>query len=179
MQNIKTGKELRQQMQNKCLCVESRPGVYRWWFPSLKAKEILSLFKNKHLVKEMHFMTKEIQGVTYYGLYFGISNDMSRRIRWHVKGPFKSSTLRRSLRAIVSPNDDDTIASAKVNDIIDNCYWEWDYLDSVFQAEAIETTQLAQTEYAYPLNISKNKTVPPQWVAELKEYRAELNKITN
>ena len=174
MKNIKLAKELRQQMQDKTLCVEPRPGVYRWWFPIQKATEILCGFKNKDLAQTMNFMTRDIQGDTYIGLYFGISNDMRRRIRWHIIGPFKSSTLRRTLRAIVSPNDDDEAAKTKVNDIIDKCYWEWEYLDSSSQAEALETTELAQDKFAYPLNISKNKTVPAQWVAELKARRADV-----
>lgn len=174
MQNIKSAKELRQQMQDRTLCVESHPGVYRWWFPLQTATEILTRFKNRDLGQTMNFITKNIQGSTYIGLYFGISNDMRKRIRWHVIGPFKSSTLRRTLRAIVSPNDDDETAAIKVNAIIDSCYWEWDYLESSSQAEEVETAELAQQEYAYPLNIIKNKTVPAQWVAELKARRADV-----
>lgn len=47
MQNIKLAKEFRQQMQDETLCVESRPGVCRWWFPIQKATEIMCLSKQE------------------------------------------------------------------------------------------------------------------------------------
>ncbi len=165
--------ELRQQMASRQSAVEKRPGVYRWWFPKTKAEELLAHFKNQNSLKGKILQERKINGKQYVALYFGISNDMSRRIRWHIRGPFKSSTLRRTLRAILTPNttDDDTAASI-VNQWLDKCYWEWDYTDTVESAEQLETAELAQQEFAYPLNISKNETMPAAWIAELKELRA-------
>ena len=169
MQNIVLVNELRQLTAARQQAVEKRPGVYRWWFPKTKAEELLAHFKNQNSLKGKILKERKINGKQYVALYFGISNDMSRRIRWHIRGPFKSSTLRRTLRAILTPNttDDDTAASI-VNQWLDKCYWEWDYTDTVESAEQLETAELAQQEFAYPLNISKNETMPAAWIAELK-----------
>ena len=61
-----------------------------------------------------------------------------------------------------------------MNQLIDSCYWEWGYTDTAEMAEQLETEELAQKKFAYPLNISKNNTVPSEWIAELKRLRADL-----
>jgi len=176
MQYIQSAAELRQEIQNRCLKVEKRPGVYRWWFFKADADDLLAHFKNSILLKDIELQERKINGKQYMALYFGISSDMSRRIRWHIRGPFKSSTLRRTLRAVMAPRTDDKTAEKLVNQLIDSCYWEWDYTDTVEKAEQLETAELAQKKFAYPLNISKNNTVPPEWIAELKQLRADLKK---
>lgn len=176
MENLQSAALIRQQIQNRCPEVEKRPGVYRWWFPKAEAKKLLANFKNRTLIDDRKLQERSIQGALYLALYFGISNDMSRRIRWHIRGPFKSSTLRRTLRAIIAPDADDNTAETIVNKLIDSCFWEWGYTETVEQAECRETEELAQHKFAYPLNISKNNTVPPEWIAELKQLRADLKK---
>ena len=176
MKNLQSAALIRQQIQNRCSEVEKRPGVYRWWFPKSEAKKLLANFKNRTLIDDRKLQERSIQGAPYLALYFGISNDMSRRIRWHIRGPFKSSTLRRTLRAIIAPDADDKTAEAIVNKLIDSCFWEWEYTETVDRAECRETEELAQHKFAYPLNISKNNTVPPEWIAELKQLRADLKK---
>ena len=174
--NLQSAALIRQHIQKRCLEVENRPGVYCWWFPKQDAERILSQFTNKHLISNISIQGQQIQGKTYYALYFGISSDMSRRIRWHIRGPFKSSTLRRTLRAILAPNTDDKTAETIVNQLIDKCFWEWEYTKTVEDAECRETEELAQKKFAYPLNISKNNTMPYEWIAELKQMRADLKK---
>ena len=164
--------ELRQQMASRQSAVEKRPGVYRWWFPKTKAEELLAHFKNQNSLKGKILQERTINGKQYVALYFGISNDMHRRIRWHIRGPFRSSTLRRTLRAILTPITDDDKAASIVNQWLDSCYWEWDYTDTAEKAEQVETAELAQQKFAYPLNISKNETMPAAWIAELKNLRA-------
>ena len=174
--NIQSAALIRQQIQERHLEVEKLPGVYCWWFPKQDADKILSQFTNRHLIPDNSIQIRQIHGETYCALYFGISSDMSRRIRWHIRGPFKSSTLRRTLRAIMAPNTDEKTAETIVNQLIDNCYWEWQYTDSMELAEKKETDELAQKKFAYPLNISKNKTVPSEWITELKQMRSNLKK---
>lgn len=176
MNNLQSAALIRQHIKDRSLEVEKRPGVYRWWFPKAEAQKILNGFKNRTLIDDRKLQERSIQGAPYLALYFGISNDMSRRIRWHIRGPFKSSTLRRTLRAIIAPDADDKTAEAIVNKLIDSCFWEWEYTETVDRAECRETEELAQHKFAYPLNISKNNTVPPEWIAELKQLRADLKK---
>ena len=172
--NIQSAAILRQQIQNRCLEVEKRPGVYRWWFPKAQAEKLLTYFKSQMWLGGRKLQERTIRDTPYLALYFGISSDMSRRIRWHIRGPFKSSTLRRTLRAIMAPNTDDKTAETFVNQLIDSCFWEWEYTETVEQAECRETEELAQKKFAYPLNISKNNTVQSEWIAELKQLRADL-----
>ena len=176
MENLQSAALIRKQILNRCTEVEKLPGVYRWWFPKSEAKKLLANFKNRTLIDDRKLQERSIQGAPYLALYFGISNDMSRRLRWHIRGPFKSSTLRRTLRAIIAPDADDKTAEAIVNKLIDSCFWEWEYTETVDRAECRETEELAQHKFAYPLNISKNNTVPPEWIAELKQLRADLKK---
>lgn len=172
MQNIILVAELRQQMASRQSAVEKRPGVYRWWFPKDDAEELLAHLKNRVLLKDVKLQERKIDGKRYLALYFGISSNMHRRIRWHIRGPFRSSTLRRTLRAILAPNGNDDTAASIVNQRLDKCYWEWDYTDTTEMAEQLETSELAQQEFAYPLNISKNETMPAAWITELKNLRA-------
>lgn len=173
--DIQSAAILRQQIQNRSLGVEKRPGVYRWWFPKAQAEELLAHFLSPMRLDGRELQERTLQGTPYLALYFGISSDMSRRIRWHIRGPFKSSTLRRTLRAILIPDADDNTAEYRVNQLIDRCLWEWEYTKTVEDAECRETEELAQKKFAYPLNISKNNTMPPEWIAELKKMRANLN----
>ena len=128
MNNLQSAALIRQHIKDRSLEVEKRPGVYRWWFPKSEAKKLLANFKNRTLIDDRKLQERSIQGTPYLALYFGISNDMSRRIRWHIRGPFKSSTLRRTLRAIIGPDADDKTAEAIVNKLIDSCFWEWEYV---------------------------------------------------
>ncbi len=174
MNNIKLVAELREQLEKRQLEVKKCPGVYRWWFPETEAEKLLAKFKSPLQHEGRILQEKNIEGATYIALYFGISSDMSRRIRWHIRGPFKNSTLRRTLRSIIAPKKNDKDAEALVNKLIDSCYWEWDYADNTEQAECMETAELAQKKFSYPLNISKNNTMPTEWSSELKQMRAKL-----
>ena len=175
--NCISAAELRQRLESReQKTVEDLPGVYRWWFPKAEAEKLLEKFTTPMQKEDRTLQEWEHGGITYQALYFGMSSDMSRRIRWHIRGPFKSSTLRRTLRAIIAPDADDKTAEAIVNKLIDSCFWEWEYTETVDRAECRETEELAQHKFAYPLNISKNNTVPPEWIAELKQLRADLKK---
>ncbi len=176
MNNLQSAALIRQHIKDRSLEVEKRPGVYRWWFPKAEAEKLLEKFTTPMQKEDRTLQEWEHGGITYQALYFGMSSDMSRRIRWHIRGPFKSSTLRRTLRAIIAPDADDKTAEAIVNKLIDSCFWEWEYTETVDRAECRETEELAQHKFTYPLNISKNNTVPPEWIAELKQLRADLKK---
>lgn len=174
MQNILSAAELRHQMQTKSLEVEQRPGVYRWWFPQKQGELLFTRIEHNNLLKKEKIQVRIIQKEYYLGLYYGISSNINRRIRWHIRGPFKSSTLRRTLRAIIAPEADDCTAEQFVNQVIDKCFLEWDYTNTTKDAEQLETKELTQTAIAYPLNISKNLTMPAEWITELKQLRASV-----
>jgi hypothetical protein len=53
---------------------------------------------------------------------------------------------------------------------------EWDYISSKREAEGLETNELSQSQYIYPLNRAKNKTVSKEHLQRLTELRAKYRK---
>jgi len=174
--NCISAAELRQRLESReQKTVEDLPGVYRWWFPKAEAEKLLEKFTTP-LQKEGRILQEwEHGGITYQALYFGMSSNLRRRIRWHIRGPFKSSTLRRTLRAVVAPDTDDKSAEIAVNRLIDTCLWEWEYTKDTKEAKDREEKELSQSLYAYPLNISENKTMTSEWITELRNLRKNRN----
>lgn len=176
LKNCISAAELRQRLESReQKTVEDLPGVYRWWFPKAEAEKLLEKFTTTMQKEDRTLQEWEHGGITYQALYFGMSSDMSRRIRWHIRGPFKSSTLRRTLRALKSPFKNDENPEDVVNQLIDTCLWEWEYTKDTNEAKVREEKELSQDLYAYPLNISENNTVPREWIAELRRLRTEFN----
>lgn len=175
--NIISSTQLRQQIeQNSLTCIDSKPGVYRWWFPEDLVKQIFEVLSNLKLPQHFKLQEMKIDRIVYVALYFGMSGDLGKRIRQHVKGPFSSSTLRRTLRAILAHDvRNGKRASEIVNDCINKCYWQWDTTVNEEAAKKIEKGELCQQNFAYPLNIQGNHTVlPTDWLTNLKRLRKTM-----
>ena len=174
--NCISAAELRQRLESReQKNVEDLPGVYCWWFPKAEAEKLLEKFTTPLQKEGRILQEREHGGITYQALYFGMSSNLRRRIRWHIRGPFKSSTLRRTLRAVVAPDTDDKSAEIAVNRLIDTCLWEWEYTKDTKEAKDREEKELSQSLYAYPLNISENKTMTSEWIKELRNLRKNRN----
>lgn len=162
-------KQLRTQIQNKTLSnVESKPGVYRWWFPEDEWNEIRKAFQKPSLIDDSALLKEEIYGQLYVALYIGKSKKLKRRIKQHIEGPDRHSTLRRSIKAILHHYPNGTIT---VNQCLDKCYWEWCYCSC---PDSREVAELHQQKIAYPLNIKDNFTVSSEWIANLKRLRKTM-----
>lgn len=175
--NIISVTQLRQQIeQNTLAYIDSKPGVYRWWFPEDIVKQIFEVLTNQKFPQHVKLQEMEIDEIKYMALYFGKSGDLGKRIRQHVKGAFSSSTLRRTLRAIFAHGvRNGKHASEIVNKYINECYWQWDTTIDEAAANKIEKGELCQQDYAYPLNIQGNHTVlPTDWIANLKRLRKTM-----
>ncbi|MBR4647540.1 MAG: hypothetical protein IKO75_10555 [Bacteroidales bacterium] len=174
--NCISAAELRQRLESReQKTVEDLPGVYRWWFPKAEAEKLLEKFTTPLQKEDRTLQEWEHGGITYQALYFGMSSNLRRRIRWHIRGPFKSSTLRRTLRALKFPFKNDENPEDVVNQLIDTCLWEWEYTKDTKEAKDREEKELSQDLYAYPLNISENKTMTSEWITELKNLRKNRN----
>lgn len=166
MHNIISVTHLRQLMNSRpFVLVDSSPGVYRWWFPKKEKDRILGLIGGKAIASQLNLLERKIGRKKYYALYFGESEKLKDRIQDHIKGPFSNSTFRRTLRAILAQGLSECCGSEIVDSCIDTCYWEWDYTSCHKEVEAAE---LCQKDIAYPLNIKINRTVPPEWLANLE-----------
>ena len=182
MEHFESVAQLRTMMANKTLPVENTSGVYRWWFKEDVAQLLLSKLPN---VDTEHISKRIFDGDNnyYWALYFGISKNLKQRIVWHisqthtptaVKSGFLS-TLRQTISALL--NQDMTKSQNAINNIMDSsCYWEWDYTETETEAENIETKELSQNSYIYPLNVAKNKTISEEHLKFLTKLRKEYRK---
>ena len=164
MTHIEAVAQLRKMIENKTLAINNCPGVYRWWFREDVAQRLLSNLPQvdtKRISKRM----LDDGNHCYWALYFGISKDLQQRIVWHISQSHTTSavksgflsTLRQTISALL--NQDMTKSQKSVNSIMNDCYWEWDYVATEEDADDIETKELSQSLYIYPLNIAMNKTV--------------------
>lgn len=174
LKNIDSVKSLRCKIADKNIFAGNNAGVYRWWF---KKGTISSLPQNCNIEEQ------NIDGEIYQALYFGISKKLYSRIKWHITqnhtpSSVKSgilSTLRQTISAILHKNM--TQSQDCVNKFIDkNCYLEWEDSINYQQAKAIETEELQNTTYNYPLNISENKSTPKIFITTLKKLRKKYKK---
>lgn len=180
MKYTESVESLRAQIAQKKSPVCKCPGAYRWWFKEGAALELLKVFSDLDTSK-LH--KRIINEDVYYALYFGISNDMKQRAKWHMcqhhtPSSIKSgylSTLRQTLSALLEV--DMSKSEAIVNNYMDvNCCWEWCYTDTDEEAANREKQELTQSDYCYPLNIQGNKTVPDLWLKLLRNIRKMYNK---
>lgn len=170
-------KQLRRQFENKKCEIPQDPGVYRWWFPEQTA---LNLLKSLNGVDNNSVMKENIDGKECWCLYFGISKDLKQRIKWHVTqhhtdSSVKSgflSTLRQTISAMLLI--DETKSEEAVNDVMDQCYWDWCATPTHNDAKQIETETLSKGYY--PLNVQGNKGVDPSIVNQLKQLRKTYKK---
>lgn len=155
--------------------VKGTTGWYRWWFPENLFNQYLSQINPKcKLMCKLRTMT--IDDNVYVCLYIGIAvgkGGLKKRLRNHLNGPFKNSTLRRTIRAILSQYSNVMIPAQAVDSVLDNCYCEYEYT-TIQKARCVEKSELSQTDYCYPLNIQGNKTMPHEWIEELKKMRKAL-----
>ena len=180
MKNIESVAELRRLIAHRQLPIEKTSGIYRWWFKEAAAKSLVSKIQNATIA---NCQVRVIKGEKYVALYFGISKDLKGRIKWHicqnhtalaVKSGFLS-TLRQTISALL-PREM-TKSQDSVNKLMDECcYLEWEYTKSEEEAENLETKELSQSQYVYPLNRAKNKTVSKVHLDSLTKLRKEYKK---
>lgn len=180
MKNVESVAELRRLIALRQLPVEKSPGIYRWWFKEAEAKSLVSKIPNATIA---NYQARVIHGEKYVALYFGISKDLRGRIKWHISqnhtaSAVKSgflSTLRQTISALLPKEM--TKSQDSVNKLMDECcYLEWEYTKSKEEAESLETKELSQSQYAYPLNGAKNKTVSKEHLVCLTKLRREYKK---
>lgn len=169
-------KELKEQDPN-LKSIPKEAGIYRWWFPQELAEILLSSLKGI----DLDLINKEeINHKEYWCLYFGIAKNLRQRIHWHACQNHTTSTVKRgflsTLRQSVSSlmKLDQTTSTDKVNDILEQCYWDWKTTDTKDTAKNIEKTELSNGYF--PLNVQDNKSVPPSVLAQLKELRKRHKK---
>ena len=173
MNNIASVKAIRQNFT----IIQALPGIYRWWFPFNKATEIVQKLGDRYDISKL--LHKDIEGSDYVALYFGEAGEkgLLRRVRDHLTQTHKPSlakhgglsTLRQTLCAIEGIDMSKKDGETRVNAIMDECWWEWDYTNNAQAAKTLESKELSTN--CYPLNIQENKLADKIATARLKELR--------
>lgn len=142
-------------------------GYYKWWATEDVVKIILNClgqndiaFKSNVEFKSMKKANLFEQDKTdsYYCIYVGISDNLSRRLRNHVKGAIGNSGFRRHLGRLIwnsNPNQSKEDIILAINNFIDLLKIEYTYVQSDrTELEDIETF-LINTKL-HILNTEKN-----------------------
>lgn len=157
-------------------------GYYIWWFPEEVANELIKPLT----VDRQKIQVKQIDGQLYYALYFGIASSkggLRQRIKWHtaVINPHTPacvqnrtlSTLRQTICGLKEWRMAEESTEDKVNQIINECYWEW---EKHATPHVIEKRELNNVNACYPLNIRGNNTVSKECRKELIRLRSKFRK---
>lgn len=164
----------------KPIPVPKSPILYRWWFPS--DSPIVAYLKDyitKHPEDiDMKYMysrlkKKEIGYTIYYALYFGKSTNGRKRFGQHIRGPIKQSTLRETLRAVLSLKGE-ICTEERISDELQKCYYEWmEFCED--DRELIDCFEMMAIAIGYyPLNMEGNTSISEEWKKSIVDRRKEL-----
>ena len=149
------------------------PIIYRWWFhkEDSKVMNVLCEHSGDVLFENIDKNLPEHVGVasgTYYALYLGKGVNGRRRLKNHLSPRKRTSTLRRTIAALLNTNDEDDITAALLT-----CYYEWCELDC--NKEDLERIEkgLIKDGY-YPLNLKDNPNISKQWKEVIQNKRSAL-----
>lgn len=150
------------------------PILYRWLFPynpesKSELFKTIEAYHNDPAANPKHedildgLMPVEKDGIIYYALYFGKSNNGSHRYRQHKAGNVHLSTLRHTIYGLCFWNEPyDKEKEGKVSEILNQCYYEWfEFEDERNLVDCIEGICIATGNY--PLNMEGNPNISEEW----------------
>ena len=154
--------------------------LYRWWFPS---DSPIVAYLEDYIAKhpkdiDMKYVyarlkKKQIGDTIYYALYFGKSTNGRNRFGQHTRGPIKKSTLRETLRAVLSLKGE-TCTEERISGELQKCYYEWmEFLED--DRELIDSFEMMAIAIGYyPLNMEGNNSISEEWKKAIMDKRKEL-----
>lgn len=154
--------------------------LYRWWFPHSSLvmdylRDYIAQNPEDIVMKSVfaRIKTKVINNQTYYALYLGKSIHGRTRFRNHIVGPMKSSTLRRTIHALLTKNHPLPANEDFISEILSKCYYEWMELSDDHELlDAFEMMAIAIG--CYPLNMEGNTSISEEWKKSIVDRRKEL-----
>ena len=160
--------------------VPKEPILYRWWFPAnSEVVTMLSEWRSKDSKEPTNLLegvlTREIEGKTYYALYFGKSNKGYRRYIQHSTGNIHTSTLRRTIHSLLT---DDLYTKntheQEITDLLRECYFEWTVIGKEDEnlVECLEAICIVHG--TYPLNIDGNPAINETWREHMMNERGKV-----
>lgn len=139
------------------------PGYYKWYAPEKEYLDIL----NKLNIEFSSFADKidslDLEGNKYYCIYLGIAEGQPviRRIGIHLHDSFESSTLRKSIAALLGKED---IAP----------YMDLLKIEIICTEDPARAETKLLSEKLYVLNIQKNKVMPKESIQTLRKLRTDF-----
>lgn len=160
--------------------VPKEPILYRWWFPAnSEVVTMLSEWRSKDSKEPTNLLegvlTREIEGKTYYALYFGKSNKGYRRYIQHSTGNIHTSTLRRTIHSLLTDEEyNKPVHEQQIDKILKDCYFEWAVIDKEEESlvECIEAICIVHG--TYPLNIDGNPAINSKWREYMMNERGKV-----
>lgn len=151
------------------------PILYRWWFPK-NSKVVAVLFdyvqshKEDVVMKQMlsRIIPERFGNTEYYCLYLGKGINGRRRFKNHISPRKRTSTLRRTISALLQTDDEKAIS-----DVLMQCYYEWKEL-SCDNGELENQEVAAIADGNYPLNLKENEKISSTWKAFLQDHRKTM-----
>ena len=145
------------------------PILYRWWFvDDPDNSKIVDIIRRYSQIELSKCMSMTQNGKTYYALYFGKGINGRRRIKNHMRPPMRTSTLRRTIAALLETTDEERITHE-----LQQCYYEWWECDC--NKETLEDNERKWIkEGYYPLNLKENNKISKEWKNYLQTKRKEL-----
>jgi predicted GIY-YIG superfamily endonuclease len=115
----------------------------------------------------------KIGDTTYYALYFGKSTNGRNRFGQHTRGSIKKSTLRETLRAVLSLKGE-TCTEEHISAELQKCYYEWmEFIED--DRELIDSFEMMAIAIGYyPLNMEGNTSISEEWKKAIMDKRKEL-----
>ena len=148
------------------------PIIYRWWF--YEDSEIMNVLREHAGVVQFEKIKRKfpednaVASGTYYALYLGKGVNGRRRLKNHLSPRKRTSTLRRTIAALLHTNDEDKITS-----VLSTCYYEWCELDC--NKKELETIEKGLIKDGYfPLNLKDNPNIGDCWKEVIQKKRKAL-----
>ena len=144
------------------------PILYRWWFGekskvmktitdfAKKDQELADFLRNVERYKE--------NNTTYYALYLGKGVNGRRRLKNHLSPHKRSSTLRRTIGALLNTENENDITKE-----LQLCFYDW--CEMLCKEELSDREEQAIKDGYYPLNLSENEHISATWRLFLKNQR--------
>ena len=143
------------------------PILYRWWFPEgSEPVRILRGYKAEDLLSKT--LTAVIGNTKYYALYLGKGINGRRRLKNHISPRKRTSTLRRTLSGVLNTDDE-----SKISTVLQQCFYEWCEM-SCSKEELGSREKEAINKDFYPLNLSENDNISPEWRHFLQQRRCTM-----
>ncbi|MDY6387490.1 MAG: GIY-YIG nuclease family protein [Fibrobacter sp.] len=149
------------------------PGIYKWWAPQEKMLEILKKMNVELRAIENEIETKSIESQKLYCIYVGQAKNLKDRLKNHIGGSIRNSTLRKSLGAILWNGEDSDGLKKKINKFMDDFFVEYEQVDE-FDLDRIESSEIRSRLRIFNIEGFNHESFEKYIEEPLSKLRADL-----